>query len=336
MTSKNGESSTSRAVSRGLGGETRHIPVLFEETLAGFRLKDGDTAVDATLGGGGHAASLLRAVGPSGRLIAFDADREAIERFRERAASDETLSAALADGRLTLVHTPFDTLDATLARLGAESVQAVLADLGFSSDQMDDPGRGFSFREDGPLDMRLDRSRGETAAALLERLDERALADLLFRFGDERRSRSIARAIVRARTERPLRSTAELAAVVVRAAGGRERPIHPATKTFQALRIAVNDELARLERFLPQAVSRLAKGGRLGVISFHSGEDRLVKDYFRDQARGCVCPKAFPVCRCGRTPVLRILTKKPVVPGEAERKLNPRARSAKLRLAEKL
>lgn len=334
MTSRNGQSNTSRAVGRDASAETKHVPVLFEETLSFFKLEDGATAVDATLGGGGHARALLQTVGPNGRLIAFDADAEAIARFRRRAESDETLASALEAGRLTLVHAPFDKLADTLESLRIGTVDAILADLGFSSDQIESPERGFSFVHDGPLDMRLDRSRGETAADLVNRLDEATLADILWRYGDEPNARRIAQAIVAAG---PLRTTRELADLVVRTARPRSfSKIHPATRTFQALRIAVNDEYARLERFLSQAVTRLKSGGRLGVISFHSGEDRIVKRFFREAERGCVCPKEFPVCRCGLRPTLRVLTKKPVTPDEAETQANTRARSAKLRVAAKV
>jgi len=276
-----------------------HISVLAAESVAALALRPDGTYVDATFGAGGHSGRILAALGPLGRLVAIDADPGARTR-------------AFADPRFTLVHANFRDLASVLDGLSLPAVDGVLYDLGVSSMQFDEGERGFSFREAAPLDMRLDPTRGESAAEFIARVDETELADAIFRFGDERNSRRIARAI-KARTPR---DTLELAAVVsgaVHVRGKRER-IHPATRTFQALRIAVNDELGALEASLDAAFERTREDGRIAVISFHSLEDRIVKQRFRDD------PRAVRV------------TRKPIVPGEAELAANPRARSAKLRV----
>ncbi len=276
-----------------------HISVLAAEAVAALALRPDGCYVDATFGAGGHSAHILAALGPSGRLVAIDADPGARTR-------------AFADPRFTLVHANFRDLASVLDGLSLPAVDGILYDLGVSSMQFDEGERGFSFREAAPLDMRLDPTRGESAAEFIARADETELADAIFRFGDERNSRRIARAI----KARMPRDTMELAAVVsgaVHVRGKRER-IHPATRTFQALRIAVNDELGALEDSLDAAFARTRDDGRIAVISFHSLEDRIVKQRFRDD------PRAVRV------------TRKPIVPGAAELAANPRARSAKLRV----
>jgi 16S rRNA (cytosine1402-N4)-methyltransferase len=293
---------------------------------------------DCTLGGGGHALALLERSAPDGRLLGLDADADALE------ATERRLRQALGEAyerRVALVHAHFDSLAAIAAARGFEGLDGVLLDLGVSSHQLDTPQRGFSFQHDGPLDMRLDRAQGPTAADLLQRLDERELADIIYRYGEERGSRRIARAIVERRRTRPLGTTAELAALVLAALGGRRGPIHPATRTFQALRIAVNGELERLEAALPQAVSLLRTptagalgaraSGRLAVISFHSLEDRIVKQFMRGESGYAGGDR--PVTSAPR---LSIITRKPIVAGEAEMRANPRSRSAKLRIAERI
>jgi 16S rRNA (cytosine1402-N4)-methyltransferase len=277
-----------------------HLPVLAEEALGALAVVPDGTYVDATFGAGGHTRLLLARLGAHGRVIGFDADPGA-ERF------------APSDPRFTLVHADFRTLGEALAERGIAAVDGVLYDLGVSSMQLDEPERGFSFRADAPLDMRLDPSRGPTAADYLATHDEADLADIIFRYGEDRNARRIARAI---KTRQP-HTTGELAAAVAAAVhvrGHRER-IHPATRTFQALRIAVNDELGALRESLDAAVRVVRPGGRIAVISFHSLEDRIVKQRFRDD------------------PHLRPLTRKPIVPSDAEATANPRARSAKLRVA---
>jgi 16S rRNA (cytosine1402-N4)-methyltransferase len=284
-----------------------HRPVLLSETLEYLAPRPGETWVDCTLGGGGHAIAIAEAIGPTGRLIALDQDETMIALARPR----------LAPWPAIVVPANFDQLADVLANLEISAVDGVLADLGFSSDQMDDPARGFSFQHDGPLDMRLDPAAGTPAADLVNTLGEAALADLIFEFGEERHSRKIARKIVERRKTQPFATTADLADVVKHSVpwGPDTRRIHPATRTFQALRIAVNDELGALDRLLAALPKVVRPGGRAGIISFHSLEDRRVKLAFRDR------PEWDPI------------TKKPVEATDAEASANPRARSAKLRVA---
>jgi 16S rRNA (cytosine1402-N4)-methyltransferase len=288
-----------------------HVPVLVDEVRTLLQPERGGVFVDCTVGLGGHARMLLE--GGASRLVGIDRDPDAL------AISTRAL-AAWAD-RVTLVHADYRELAAVLDRLGISTISGVLADLGVSSMQLDAEGRGFSFKRDEPLDMRMDRSRGETAAEMLERVDESELADIIYRFGEERRSRQVAYGIVMARQQAPITTTGRLAEIVrrgVRARGWQR--IDPATRTFQALRIWVNGELDGLESFIGTAASRLEAGGRLAVISFHSLEDRIAKHTLRDLARG-------------EAAIVKVLTKHPVTAGEAEAAANPRARSAKLRAA---
>jgi len=305
---------------------TRHAPVLLAEVLAALAPRPKGRYLDGTLGGGGHAEAILAASAPDGRLLGLDRDPAALDRARARLAP--------FGARAVCVHARFGALGAVAAAHGFSPLDGVLLDLGISSDQLDDPTRGLSFQRDGPLDMRLDPGEDVTAADLVNTLPERDLADLIYRFGEERRSRRVARAIVAAR---PIATTGGLAEVVARAVGGgRAARIHPATRTFQALRIAVNGELDELAAALPQAIAHLAPGGRLAVISFHSLEDRIVKHALRDAARDCVCPPGLPECRCAHRAEMRLITRRPMEPSNAEAAQNPRARSAKLRVAEKL
>ncbi len=304
-----------------------HISVLFQEALAGLRVRPGGRYIDATVGGGGHAAGILAAASPDGRLLGLDRDLAAIEATRARLGSDAE--------RVVLVHSSFVHL-AKVARANRYvPVDGILFDLGFTSLQLADPKRGFAFMTDGPLDMRLDpTSDGSTAADLVNHLSPEELAALLYRYGEEKQARRIAQAIV---DRRPLGTTRELAAVVEQAVGrGRRQRIHPATRTFQALRIAVNDELAVLEAALPQAVELLASGGRLAVISFHSLEDRLVKRFLRRESRDCICPPEAPACMCDHQATVRLITRKPIRPTAEEVESNPRSRSARLRVAERI
>jgi 16S rRNA (cytosine1402-N4)-methyltransferase len=286
----------------------RHVAVLPSEVLHYLAPAPGETIVDATVGAGGHARLIAERVGPAGRLIGLDRDESMLDISRPR----------LAGLPVTLVHSNFDRLRDALDELGVAAVDGVLADLGFCSDQMDDPERGLSFSQPGPLDMRLDPTRGEPASALLRRLNQRDLADLIYQYGEERFSRRIARRIVEARRAAPVETTEELAELVRRCVPrpkGRRHVIDPATRTFQALRIAVNDELGALERLLGQLRRCLKPGGRAVLISFHSLEDRQVKNAFRDRT------------------AWEALTRKPVQATEEEVQTNPRARSAKLRAA---
>jgi 16S rRNA (cytosine1402-N4)-methyltransferase len=290
-----------------------HAPVLPSETVAFLQPSRGGTFVDCTLGLGGHTAALLEA--GATRVIGLDRDPRAIEVARERLS-------AWGD-RALLVHADYRALPSVLAEHGVGVIDGALADLGVSSMQLDEPGRGFSFRSDGPLDMRMDTSAGPTAAALLATVDEYELADVIYRFGEERKSRRVARAIVEARDEAPIETTARLASIVRRAAGGGGyQRIDPATRTFQALRIWVNRELEGLDTFVIDAVRALREGGRVVIIAFHSLEDRIVKHTMRMLERG--------------EGLVRVLTKKPVMAAATECAANPRARSAKLRAVERI
>ena len=308
--------------------ETDHVPVLAEEVRALLEVRPGDVVVDATFGAGGHAELLANDLRGRGRIIAIDRDptvRPYFERLRRRAG----VSARFLGGDFSSV----------LGQLASNGVQAdaILLDLGVSSMQVDRPERGFSYAVDAPLDMRMDPRSEPSAAQLVNTASERELQAIFRRFGEERYARPIAKAIVRRRRQHPFVRTGELVETIKAAmpAPARFGDGHPAKRVFQALRIAVNDELGELERALPAATEMLRPGGRLAVISFHSLEDRIVKRFFRDQERGCVCPPDFPVCACGRDPVLRVLTRKAVRPGARETALNPRAASARLRAAER-
>ena len=302
-----------------------HQPVLYKDIIHALQPRREGKYVDGTLGAGGHAYGILEASSPNGHLLGLDVDQQALEIARERLAH--------FGPRATLIHASYTTLTDQLVRQGWETVDGIVLDLGVSSMQLDTPGRGFSFREDAPLDMRFDPTQSgmSTAADLVNTLPERELADLIYRYGEERQSRRIAHAIVHSR---PIHTTGQLAGVIKRAVHSRER-LHPATRTFQALRIAVNGELEAVEHGLPQAVKALAPGGRLAVIAFHSLEDRIVKEFFRRESRDCICPPQQPVCVCGHKASLREITRKPLQPSEEEIEINPRARSARLRVAEK-
>jgi 16S rRNA (cytosine1402-N4)-methyltransferase len=302
-----------------------HTPVLYQEIIHALQPRDLGRYVDGTLGAGGHARGILEACAPGGRLLGLDVDPQALALARE--------TLAPYGERATLVQASYETLAAQLSALGWDAVDGVVLDLGASSMQFDRPERGFSFLQDGPLDMRFGPSAPTSAADLVNGLDESELADLIFRYGEERDSRKIARAIVRAR---PLHSTRELAAVIQAASPRRGDRIHPATRTFQALRIAVNEELAAVENTLPQAVAALRSGGRLAVISFHSLEDRIVKDFLREQSQDHVNPPYERLYEVERKAVVKLITRKPITASEEEMRENPRARSAKLRVAEKL
>lgn len=307
-----------------------HHPVLYHEIIHALQPRRGGLYVDGTLGAGGHAWGILQASEPDGQLLGLDLDPQALELARQRLLP--------FGSRAILVQASYTTLSEQLARLNWPGVAGVLLDLGLSSMQLDTPERGFSFQFDAPLDMRFDPGNPVRAADLVNDLPESELADLLFRYGEEHQARRIAQAIVRAR---PVSTTSQLAEIVLRATGGGRKPargshVHPATLTFQALRIAVNGELQAVEAVLPQAVRALNPGGRLAVISFHSLEDRLVKQFFRLESRDCICPPRQPVCTCGHTATLKEITRHPVRPTENEVGQNPRSRSSRLRVAEKL
>ncbi|MEI7987699.1 MAG: 16S rRNA (cytosine(1402)-N(4))-methyltransferase RsmH [Chloroflexota bacterium] len=300
-----------------------HQPVLYQEIIAYLQPCAGGLFVDGTVGAGGHAAGILDASSPDGRLLGLDLDPLALEFAHKK--------LEIFGERVVLKQGSYTQIKNRLNDLGWNTVQGILLDLGVSSMQLDIPERGFSFQQDAGLDMRFDPQGQISADELINGLSEYDLANLIFRFGEDRNARRIAKAIVR---QRPIHSTLQLAAVIARAATGRSE-IHPATRTFQALRIAVNQELQNLEEILPQAIDVLSPGGRLAIIAFHSLEDRIVKTFFRQESRDCLCPPKQPVCTCGHRAKLKEITRHPVIAAQEEIARNPRARSAKLRVAEK-
>ena len=306
-------------------GAAPHQSVLYHAIIHALHPESSGRYVDATVGAGGHAAGILEAASPLGRLLGLDLDPFAL------ALSGQRL--AIYGERAVLVQASYTTLLEQIARLGWQDVNGIVMDLGVSSMQLDDPERGFSFQSDGPLDMRFGPSAVQSAADLVNRLPESELADLIWRYGEDRLSRRIARSIVQAR---PLSTTRQLAEAIIRAYGGQKSHIHPATRTFQALRIAVNEELLAVENVLPLAMQALSATGVLAVISFHSLEDRIVKQYFRRESKDCICPPEQPICTCSHRAILREINRHPIQADEEEIRTNPRSRSAKLRVAEKL
>ena len=303
---------------------TPHKPVLYKEIIHALQPKSPGHYIDGTLGAGGHARGILEACAPDGRLLGLDVDVQALALARENLAP--------FGQRAQLTQASYISLLDAMHEIGWDAVDGIVLDLGLSSMQLDTPERGFSFTHDAPLDMRFNRDFGLTAAQLVNTWPEADLADILFKYGEEPRAKRIVRAIIKAR---PLTTTAQLAEIVKRAYPEHSR-VHPATRTFQALRIAVNDELASVEDALPKAVSALRSGGRLAVISFHSLEDRIVKDFFREQAKDLINPPYEQIYKVERKATLKEINRKPITPDEEEIKENPRARSAKLRVVEKL
>jgi len=322
------EQSQSSALATDTDNLSVHISVLPTAILSWLQPYDGGRYIDATLGGGGHTQALLQGSAARGSVLAIDADGAARQRVHQ------LLFAEVQQGRLQIVAGNFRHMAEYAADFAP--VDGIVMDLGLSSDQLADRDRGFSFAVDAPLDMRFDTSQGQSAAEFLATASEFDIADVIYRFGEERRSRAIARQIVARREHEPLTRTKELADLVARVIPGRPSGIHPATRTFQALRIAVNGELDALTEALPQARDLLKPGGRLAVISFHSLEDRIVKHWLRAEEKGCICPPQAPVCVCGQAPRMKILTNHPQMADEAEIASNVRAHSAKLRVAERL
>lgn len=301
-----------------------HVPVLYHEIIHALCPSTQGVYVDGTVGAGGHAWGILESSSPDGKLIGLDLDPQALALAQKKLAPFGT--------RVILRQASYTTLAEQIALLGWPAVDGIVLDLGVSSMQLDTPERGFSFRVEAPLDMRFDPQGYVTAADLVNGLPEADLADLIYRYGEEPRARAIARAIL---NRRPLHTTLALAEVVSGVVKPKRGKIHPATRTFQALRIAVNDELRSIETVLPQAMAALVPGGRLAVISFHSLEDRIVKTYFRRESQDCLCPPKQPICTCGHKASLREISRRPIRPEEKETINNPRARSARLRIAEK-
>ncbi|HEX2995112.1 MAG TPA: 16S rRNA (cytosine(1402)-N(4))-methyltransferase RsmH [Anaerolineales bacterium] len=303
---------------------TPHQPVLYQEIIHALQPRRGGRYVDGTLGAGGHARGVLEASAPDGQLLGLDVDPQALAIARKTLAPYED--------RIHLAQASYTSLHTQLAQLHWDAVDGILLDLGASSMQFDTPERGFSFLHDAPLDMRFGPHALQTAADLVNKSSERELADLIYRYGEERNSRRIAHAIVQAR---PLQTTRELVAAIETVSPRRGERVHPATRTFQALRIAVNEELDAIEAVLPQAMAALSAGGRLAVISFHSLEDRIVKDFFREQSKDLVNPPYERIYEVERKATLKEVNRKPITPSDDEMKSNPRARSAKLRIIEK-
>ena len=308
---------------------TYHESVMKNEVLHYLNVHKEGVIVDGTLGDGGHTEFILKNTAPKIRVFAIDRDRSAIERASERLSPFRD--------RVTLAHGNLGNLKNLAAENGITRVVGLLMDLGVSSPQLDTAERGFSIQHDGPLDMRMDSSQKTSAADLLEKLSDKELASIIKNFGEERYSKRIVRAIRREQTERPITTTGQLSRIVARVVSSpRLSRIHPAPRTFQALRIAVNDELEQLKMALTNMIDLLDSTARVAVISFHSLEDRIVKTFFRDEQKGCSCPPKIPMCVCGRTQTLKILTRKPLVPSEEEVAQNPRSISAKLRVAERV
>lgn len=307
-----------------------HRPVLLEECIQALAIQPEGTYIDGTLGRGGHSQEIVRRLSGQGRLICIDRDQQALE-------AGQTRLAPWAE-RITFLHGNFVDLPALLDTAGVEQADGMLFDLGVSSPQLDDPERGFSYMHDAPLDMRMDREDPLTAWTVVNQWSREELRRILSQYGEERYAGAIAAAIVRARALAPIETTGALVEIIrgaLPAAALREKQ-HPAKRSFQGIRIAVNDELTAVSRMMQGAIPRLRRGGRIAVISFHSLEDRIVKSELAAAARGCDCPPEFPVCVCGKTPQLRLLSRKPVTPGARELAENPRARSAKLRWGEKV
>jgi 16S rRNA (cytosine1402-N4)-methyltransferase len=309
--------------------EFSHVSVLLDEAVDALRVKDGGLYVDGTLGGGGHSEAILKR-SPSCRLIGIDRDSEAIAAAKARL---ERFS-----DRITLVNNNFAAVKDELAKLGITGIDGAVLDLGVSSYQLDNAERGFSYMKDAPLDMRMNRNDTKTAYDVINTYDKNRLRDIFYSYGEEKWSARIADFIVRRRQNAPIETTLELADIIKAAvpAGAREKNSHPAKRVFQAVRIEVNGELEILKNAISDFVSLLNKDGRLAIITFHSLEDRIVKQCFGELAAGCTCPRDFPVCVCGKQPAVKIITKKPILPSKEETEQNSRSKSAKLRIAEKL
>ena len=302
-----------------------HVPVLLQEVLQYLEIRPDGIYADGTAGGAGHSLAIAKQLTPSGHLYAFDRDPDAVETATER----------LAGYPATVIHANYDEMEHVLKEKGVPGLDGVLMDLGVSSHQLDEASRGFSFHTDAPLDMRMSQT-GMTAADLVNTAEESELSRILFTYGEERFARNIARKIVAAREIAPIRTTKELAEIILSGVPAQQRRAkNPCRQCFQAIRIAVNGEFEHLEAGLKAAFSMLKPGGRLAVITFHSLEDRIVKQQFAQWCRGCICPPDFPVCVCGRTPEAKLVVKKPVIPTPEEQERNSRSRSAKLRVIER-
>ena len=306
-----------------------HISVLYYELIDNLNVSADGIFVDCTGGGGGHASLLLERLGENGRLIILDRDIDAVARLKDKFAEDK---------RVVVVHSNFADIDSALLSRNIEKVDGIYADFGVSSFQLQEAGRGFSFRKDGPLDMRMDTTCGEPVSEIINTYSESNLSTIIFKYGEERFSRQIASSIVKRRAVKPFTTTVDFAEVIKGAIPKKfhKKGINPATKTFQAFRIFVNGELDAVEVLMSKVSSLLKPNGRFAAISFHSLEDRIVKEWLNHYAAPCICPDSFPVCVCGKEPEMKVITKKPIVPSEKEVAQNPLSRSAKLRVAERI
>ena len=308
--------------------EFRHIPVMYREVIEGLKIRPDGIYVDGTLGGAGHSEGILNRLGAQGRLIACDLDLSAIENAKVRLAEYEDKTIYL--------HDDYKNLIAHLDRLNIPSISGALFDLGVSSPQIDTPERGFSYMKDAPLDMRMDVTQRLTAYDVVNGYEGAELIRIFREYGEERLAPKIAAAIVRERAKAPIETTLQLAVLIERAYPKGKQPGHPAKRVFQAIRIEVNGELEGLEAFIKAITLRLEKGGRIAVITFHSLEDRIVKNAFKELEKDCICDKRMPICTCGKRKEIEILTKKPIVASDEERQINKRSESAKLRIAERI
>lgn len=308
----------------------KHVSVLLNETIDALNIKNNGIYVDCTLGGGGHSYKICEKIFPEGRLIGIDQDDDALTAAGERLNKFNSIT--------TYVHSNFSDISSVLENLDIPKVDGILMDLGVSSYQLDEADRGFSYQNEARLDMRMDRTRSFSAYEVVNKYSEKDLARIIKLYGEEKWSSRIAKFIVENREDSPIETTADLVEIIKKAvpAKARREGPHPAKRTFQAIRIEVNSELDILERAIEDAVDKLNVGGRLCIITFHSLEDRIVKETFKRIANPCTCPVTIPVCVCGKTPKLKIISRKPIIPGEEELNVNPRARSAKLRIAEKI
>ena len=320
---------------------TIHRPVLLEETIELLNLKEGAIVVDATLGGGGHTREILKIIGSEGILVAIDADLKALKRFDKfsvfKEFSNNLQIPIFKFKNIYLVHSNFSGLKNILQAIGIKKVNAILADVGYSSDQLEDSERGISFQLEAPLDMRFDQSQELTAEKILNEYSQESLEKIIKEYGEELFYKNIVKGIIEYRLKKKIERTGELVSIIKSHVPNKYKHgrINSATKTFQAIRIEVNQELDNLKKFMVEAIEALAPYGRLAVISFHSLEDRIVKEMLRENARGCICPQNFPICLCGQLEKVKIITKKPVIAGGDETENNPRSRSAKLRGCEK-
>lgn len=319
--------------------ERIHVPVLWKQVLDEISPQSGDTVVDATLGSGGYTRSLCERVTPNGVMIAFDRDKKAIDDFLKKKSLGvfPEMSGMTDEKNLFLIHANYSDIDIELSERNIFSVDGIVADLGISSDQLLDSEKGLSFLGEHPLDMRLDTQESvPTAYDIVNTWDEDSLARMFWKNSQEKHAHTIAQKIIEKRKKSLIRTTKDLSDIIESEIFRKHTKIHPATKVFQALRMEVNREEYHLKIFLEKAIRLLRVGARLAVVSFHSGEDRLVKECFRVHARGCICPSSFPLCRCNQKPQVQLVQKKPICPSEEEIRINPRSRSAKLRVVEKI